>query len=131
MREIEFRAWSVQEGRYYYGVERAYDYIVECLKTGDCIPATTFGEIAEDNGKYWVTEQFTGLKDKDGKKIFEGDILEMTNVGWKYTLVKFYLGIFAFYTEETSFLYPMVRCYWEEGRVIGNIHENPELLTIR
>lgn len=129
MREIEFRAWNTQEKRYYYGVEHAYDYTVECSNTGDFIPATSFGEIAECDGSEWIPEQYTGLKDRNGVKIYEGDILEMTNVGWKYTLVKFHLGIFAFYTEETSFLYPMVRCYWEEGRVIGNIHENKDLIT--
>ena len=124
-KQLQFRAWDKEKKQYFYHNNNFDERMVLQLN----------GVLGLFNGKTYdtvtdrfVLEQYTGLKDKDGKKIFEGDILEMTNVGWKYTLVKFYLGIFAFYTEETSFLYPMVRCYWEEGRVIGNIHDNPELL---
>lgn len=73
--------------------------------------------------------QFTGLTDKKDTKIFEGDILKMQNVGWKYTLVKFHSGGFCFYTTETSYLHPIVPCYSKEGEVVGNIHDNPDLLV--
>ncbi|EPC5087276.1 hypothetical protein NQ415_002000 [Listeria monocytogenes] len=71
-----------------------------------------------------VLMQYTGLKDKNGKKIFEGDM------GWDehnecYGVVKF---------EEGKFLYAwenIVEDLWEVAdgiEVRGNIHENPELL---
>ncbi|MCE8267937.1 hypothetical protein JJO14_09345 [Listeria monocytogenes] len=71
-----------------------------------------------------VLMQYTGLKDKNGKKIFEGDM------GWDehnecYGVVKF---------EEGKFLYAwenIAEDLWEVAdsiEIYGNIHENPELL---
>ena len=66
--------------------------------------------------------QFTGLTDKNGKKIFEGDILEFRR-GRTHT-VKFEDGAYIF----TGTAIP-VR-YADKFEVIGNIHDNPELLGV-
>ncbi|HEM0501997.1 TPA: hypothetical protein U0T51_002568 [Listeria monocytogenes] len=74
-----------------------------------------------------VLMQYTGLKDKNGKKIFEGDM------GWDehnecYGVVKF---------EEGKFLYAwenIAEDLWEVAdsiEIYGNIHENPELLEAK
>ncbi|EKF1562755.1 hypothetical protein OX521_002754 [Listeria monocytogenes] len=71
-----------------------------------------------------VLMQYTGLKDKSDNKIFEGDI------GWDehnecYGVVKFEEGKFLYVWEN------IVEDLWEVAdniEVIGNIHENPELL---
>ncbi|EBD1505171.1 hypothetical protein LMU08_002367 [Listeria monocytogenes] len=71
-----------------------------------------------------VLMQYTGLKDKNGKKIFEGD------VGWDehnecYGVVKFEEGKFLYVWEN------IVEDLWEVADgidICGNIHENPELL---
>ncbi|EEO3401579.1 hypothetical protein G5868_003175 [Listeria monocytogenes] len=68
--------------------------------------------------------QYTGLKDKNGKKIFEGDI------GWDehnecYGVVKFEEGKFLYVWENIA------EDLWEVAdgiEICGNIHENPELL---
>lgn len=66
--------------------------------------------------------QYTGLTDKNGTKIFEGDIVK-NEIGIK-TTVEFYNGRYY-----PFIAFPEHRC-WEcdECEVIGNIHENPELL---
>ena len=72
--------------------------------------------------------QYTGMKDKNGKKVFEGDIVRKTNEGRHpeifianirtcfYTIEEVYYSPFEHFTES---------CEYE---IIGNIHDNPELL---
>lgn len=71
-----------------------------------------------------VLMQYTGLKDKNGKKIFEGDIC-WEEYGECYGVVKFEEGKFLYVWENIA------EDLWEVAdsiEIYGNIHENPELL---
>ena len=81
------------------------------------------------NDKAWTFQQFTGLKDKDGREIYEGDILET----FVFKIKIIYIIVFEngnFKVKELGNpncnldLYDIVK----NTKIIGNIYENPELL---
>lgn len=116
MREILFRGKRVDNGEWIEGNYEWYHkppkHIISNPYTGE-----TKGVILETVGQY------TGLKDKNGTKIFEGDIAR-DNDGFIGTIVY----------GSGSFCYEDIR--WNEYlntachhiKVIGNIYDNPELL---
>lgn len=92
--------------------------------------------------------QCTGLKDKNGKLIYEGDILDLyvsSKKLYRYE-VKYEIGSFMLVSQDEIFdfpnvwndnVYPLSQLYYEyqneedcidECEIIGNIYENPELL---
>lgn len=68
--------------------------------------------------------RYTGLTDKNGTRIFEGDIVK--NEFGEIAEVEFLFGRFVPFNR-----YPEYKCFFcERCEVIGNIHDNPELLEV-
>ena len=79
--------------------------------------------------------QYTGLTDKNGKRIFEGDIVKVTDDNGETDLcscgigyVCFYDGVWCVCDEVNDGLYDVSKIYYIE--IIGNIYDNPELLEV-
>ena len=142
MREILFRG-KTDKGEWVQGVpffEEYRCYIIEDLFICDeynCTGAVNSCVIPETIGQY------TGLTDKNGKKIFEGDILKIARVsdsiGSYYypplaypvnVIVKWDMCAWMWETlcEDKRYIgFPDAWCHYE-CEIIGNIHDNPELL---
>lgn len=126
MREILFRG-KTDKGEW---VEGFY-----CGKVNKTIfsPAEDSAQIIDKN-LYWhevipeTVGQYTGLTDKNDKKIFEGDIIKGS---WETILTIFFDEISSSYRVKTSTGHEREPSYYgiEKFEVIGNIHDNPELLA--
>ena len=159
MREILFRGKRKDNGDWVYGypvkkidpllrTEKWFILIQEyCKSCIDGRPTILGAEMSWYEVIPETVGQYTGLTDKNGKKIFEGDILQIiTGNGWscpKGTKV-YYEVVFTEFNEECatwaeyigymakrdeddlSSIHYVVNSYG--AKVIGNIHDNPELL---
>lgn len=118
-REIKFRAWDKKETKQV--VELSYDqyggidvFISHGINAGPLGPTSLM--------------QFTGLKDKNGKEIYEGDVVSFATENTKYNwLVSFYDGCFGFERKNQFITVGFVNHGTDELEVIGNIYENPKL----
>ena len=112
-RELKFRAWDKKHKRM-------------------SLPA----DAEQIFGKIWVpfdvTEfdlmQYTGLKDKNGKEVYEGDILSLPfrfegDYSYKPSIAVVEWDVYGWYVNNRG------ECGYNETEVIGNIYENPELLA--
>jgi len=131
-REIKFRAWNKDQCRMWMDVQTAYDYMAgpDDANNGESIPATTFGEILRLEDE-WIPMQFTGLHDKNGVEIYEGDQIELLNCSPRFWTVEMDQGCWCGIWRSEGVIdarCPVAELVADGARVIGNIHENPELL---
>ena len=142
MREILFRGKRLDNGEWVDGYLYEHEPALVGIASENDVPEPSKWFIARTGFADWnmprpvefveidpsTVGQYTGMKDKNGKKVFEGDIVRKTNEGRHpeifianirtcfYTIEEVYYSPFEHFTES---------CEYE---IIGNTHDNPELL---
>jgi len=134
MREIKFRAWNSECGKMAYDVHTEYDTIAGVEYTDGTEPyMEKFNDyITNDN---WTLMQYAGLKDKNSREIYEGDVIGDNSFADDHSLWK----AIVYWSESGAWNIKevtgdkgiaMLVAYnpTHECEVIGNIYENPDLL---
>jgi len=114
MREIKFRAWDKKSKGWRYWVLGR-----------DCMCDLEIYDLLTHYGQY------TNLKDKNGSEIFEGDIIKYLyneqNGEWVLGEVRWTNGLFEIH-DDINVVTELLGDVAHISKIIGNIHQNPELL---
>jgi uncharacterized phage protein (TIGR01671 family) len=123
-REIKFRAWYASRQKM---INSEMLFINEESDHGTCSLDTTIKNLKSD----YILMQFTGLHDKNGKEIYEGDVIAVDGED-KPMKITWGERQATFCIESEAWVFPHYFGEALESKdcvVIGNIYENPELLT--
>jgi len=133
MRDIKFRGKRVDNGEWAYGDLITFGGTFIMHPTFEFSSMLTTSKVIPE-----TVGQFTGLTDRNGKEIYEGDICEWNGWGVNISKVLFKNGMFSLHDEWGGKGQPIGKKYkWQDMgasgkedlnlRVIGNIYDNPEL----
>lgn len=137
MRETKFRAWEkslkfmgrVVELSFADDSEGFRPVVARVQNVSDFGQVEHYTTSTEIENRLYI-EQYTGMTDKNGVEIYEGDIVE-----YKSEMVNFHnVAKVVYFAEEATFVFAVSESTYyvpsDVYEVIGNIHENPELLEV-
>ena len=126
MRKIKYRAWDKKEKK------MKTRGLLFTLQHGlSFFDASGFNVRRAENDRY-ILMQFTGLKDKNGEEIYESDLIQnksgrICEVNWNKECGRWDASVKIMVENDNSNGFAPVNWHYDI-KIIGNIHENPELL---
>ena len=129
MNEKKFRAWNFKDRIYYYSHAKKNDALANLHDFQKL--EIFFNVLNEFKNQFENLEQSIGIKDKNGKEMYEGDIVKFDD---KLYFIEFWLGAFCLTDKDEKSVvhFPIADYYSEEienMEIIGNIFENKDLLN--
>ena len=142
MRDIEFRGKRIDTGEWVFG-----GYMKPSLTALEAVYAVIWDNVKDGSGFGFhvipeTVGQYTGIKDKNGVKIFEGDIIKYHDFFWNFDANQIHIGVIEWQENAARFVgtryavdgkpvkpeYGKTALGFHDVEIIGNVFENPELL---
>ena len=133
MKEIKFRAWDKNDKRIFIDPQMIDFYnkkIGYMQYQTEYMPDTSYSiPVGFEEFEYSELMEWTGLYDKNGEDIYEGDII-FESFGEKYYKVIFENGSFKaeFNGDFDEYSFDLIDIVAQGCEIVGNIYENPELI---
>jgi uncharacterized phage protein (TIGR01671 family) len=125
-RVIKFRAWNTGQKRMFTAEEMSEDQLTLDVNNRGFANIHSDPRKSEFSGDKMIALQFTGLNDKNGTEIYEGDIVKIMRQGTAFIgEVKWGTAGFFILTKQLPNLFQFSEIHDE---IIGNIYENQDLL---
>ena len=144
-RQLKFRAFTKDGSMQYDVTPWQWDFVIDTM-SHKCIESNGAGLLGSGGSKgrfevpgiaFLHIMQYTGMKDKAGKEIYEGDIVKWDDRSngqyWRIADVRWEEHQWCFYDHVSKHLFRIGNFMYadsteEDLEVIGNVHETPELL---
>ena len=130
-RVLKFRVWNEKTNSWVHGPGQECNLLGEMVLLGGFMKETSLEDLNN-----CVVCQFTGMKDSNGKEIYENDILQCEYKGWLDTITgqkvnqtlisDVHWDEFGWNLDE---VWTGIRFYEDKWEVVGNVFENKELLN--
>lgn len=129
MNIIKFRAWHTIQKKMYSPEEMGEDQLTLMPDGKGLINVSSISTQLSQFINEMIPLQFTGLKDKNGKEVYDGDIIQVDNEeNPAITECKYDKGCFILEDNAGGHWTRQLHHQPERLTIIGNIYENPELL---